>query len=236
MRIQPTCAAKKPPRTWRSSAGPTTTHVSQAGYKQVRDQQVTRSFPSQPACNEWRCQIIHSVTALNHPRTPAKDARPQDKDLQAVLCAPPFCDCLGQKTAQNTGAIILGSSVQVTLAREPCESKEDLAAVKKTDWQTVPSNILCQRPTPVIQLCLNQFLIHISKNMHTMSCCGPRRVGTHLLADPWPPPGGGHHTGLAAHFGAFKRAMNPAAMNEHVKRTRLEKCDCQHERRIFMKQ
>ena len=55
----------------------------------------------------------------------------QDTDLQVVLCAPPVCDCLGSKTAQKTGAIILSSSVQVTLAREPCEPKEDLAAVKK---------------------------------------------------------------------------------------------------------
>ena len=82
------------------SQGTTTWQYHRAGYKQVRDQQVTRSFPSQPACNEWCSQIIQSVTALIRQRG-AKEARPQDKDLQAVLCAPPFCDCLGSKTAQK---------------------------------------------------------------------------------------------------------------------------------------
>ena len=38
--------------TCRSSDGSTTPHVSQDGYKHVRDQLVTRSFPGQPACME----------------------------------------------------------------------------------------------------------------------------------------------------------------------------------------
>ena len=43
----------------------------------------------------------------------------------AVLRLPWF------KNRAETGAIILRSSVQVTLAREPCEPKENLAVVQK---------------------------------------------------------------------------------------------------------
>lgn len=46
--------------------------------------------------------------------------------LRPAVLRPPWF-----KNRAKTGAIILGSSVQVTLAREPCDPKEDLAAARK---------------------------------------------------------------------------------------------------------
>ena len=121
IRLQPKRAAKA--TTWRSSDG-STPHVS---HKQARDQQVTCSFHSQPTCMEGEAQSGDSVD-----HCPASPQGPASRPLRsAVLRLPWF------KNRAKTGAIILGS-VPVTLAREPCEPKEDLAAVKKKDWLTVP--------------------------------------------------------------------------------------------------
>ena len=97
-----------------------------AGWK-VRDQQVPCSFHSQPTRMEGEAQSGDSVG-----HCPASPQGPASRPLRsAVLRLPWF------KNRAKTGAIILGS-VPVTLAREPCKPKEDLAAVKKKDWLTVP--------------------------------------------------------------------------------------------------
>jgi len=76
-------------------------------------------------------QSNYSVSHCTHPtkrskRSPASGQGPASCPLRsAVLRLPWF------KNRAETGAIILRSSVQVTLAREPCEPKENLAVVQK---------------------------------------------------------------------------------------------------------
>ena len=105
--------------TRRSSDGSTIPHLSQAGYKQARDQQVTRSFPSQPTY-EGLNQVIQSttVTALIQPtkqseRRPASPEGPASCPLRfAILGLPWFKNCA------KTGAVILGSCMQAARTQE----------------------------------------------------------------------------------------------------------------------
>ena len=89
IRLQPKRAAKEPPHGDRQM-GPLRMYRRLDTNKCETNKSPAASIRSPPAWKERLNQVIQSATA-----------QPHHKDLQAVLCAPPFCDCLGSKTAQK---------------------------------------------------------------------------------------------------------------------------------------
>ena len=117
-------------------------------------------------------RMVRSNYSVSHCTQPTKGSKRRPASGQAPASCPLRSAVLRLpwfKNRAKTGAIIVRSSLQVTLAREPCEPKEDLAVVKKKigsqrrqtssvksqrpSWNPCLS-ITCKSPTPVIKSAL----------------------------------------------------------------------------------